>query len=423
LKLKEECDELIGKVMDLISQEWKGLSKKRAEKCCSICAAYLSADGHRPIDFQEGDSNASIIGYSPNVRISCSSAVTKFSNRNDLAEIPQLIDNYLVDNDNHVRANIARALPYYYRNNQDKFWEVVTYRLKNEVSEYGMVCLLSNIHHYSIIKTYPDRVSKLTSEIFQVVIEKGQRSQVLQYYVDIIIACIENSNSETCKDIITKGYVVHGFISAVISKFTNKLSPDKNGGLESLSIEFADYARNELKNIIDAQIKRIKNTYLSDQSINENFKVIDYIVQRMFFSIPDRKTKLAIGAESIALYNYYKPVILHVVMESKELHGGFIIGHTGYYFAQLLEMFIEVDAENILMMFSEMVSMSSKSGFANDKTTLDIIVRVAEIYLIDYKTIILKPENFNYLLQMLNFFAESGWQEALELIWRLNEAF
>jgi hypothetical protein len=67
--------------------------------------------------------------------------------------------------------------------------------------------------------------------------------------------------------------------------------------------------------------------------------------------------------------------------------------------------------------------MSSKTGFANDKSTLDIVIRIVEMYLADYKELILIEKNFQHLLKILNFFADSGWQEALELIWRLDEIF
>lgn len=100
-----------------------------------------------------------------------------------------------------------------------------------------------------------------------------------------------------------------------------------------------------------------------------------------------------------------------------------MVAHTGYNLAQFLEKYISFDSADILKALYEMVAMSSKTGFANDKATLDIIVRIAEIYLSDYKELVLQQENFQYMLKMLNFFADSGWQEALEMIWRLNEIF
>ncbi len=58
-----------------------------------------------------------------------------------------------------------------------------------------------------------------------------------------------------------------------------------------------------------------------------------------------------------------------------------------------------------------------------DQTTMREIVKLTEKLLADHKEILSKKEHFNSLINILDQFARSGWQEALELTWRLKEIF
>ena len=66
---------------------------------------------------------------------------------------------------------------------------------------------------------------------------------------------------------------------------------------------------------------------------------------------------------------------------------------------------------------------NNDNNFTYDPTTMQEIVRLTERLLADHKEILLKEEHFKSLINILDQFASSGWQEALELTWRLKEIF
>lgn len=112
-----------------------------------------------------------------------------------------------------------------------------------------------------------------------------------------------------------------------------------------------------------------------------------------------------------------------IVDESGKIESGFMVAHTGYYFMQLLNDMLHVDAEFILALATDIVNYAAANNFTYDQTTLSEIVKLTEKLLADHKDILSKPKNFDNLITILDQFANSGWQEALELTWRLKDIF
>ena len=50
-------------------------------------------------------------------------------------------------------------------------------------------------------------------------------------------------------------------------------------------------------------------------------------------------------------------------------------------------------------------------------------MKLVERILADYKGLLNDKQHFNKLLSILDHFANSGWLDALELIWKLKEIF
>jgi hypothetical protein len=69
------------------------------------------------------------------------------------------------------------------------------------------------------------------------------------------------------------------------------------------------------------------------------------------------------------------------------------------------------------------VQYAAKNGFTYDNSTLGEIVQLTDALIADHKQVLYKTENFNQLIVILDLFANSGWQDALELTWQLKDAF
>lgn len=419
--LRTECDEIIGESMKLIAKGWKILTPVQAIRCVAICKAYLIDNGSEP---QNSAGRDVIHPARPSslIRSLFSRSLVSFSNRDDVREMPDLIEVLIDDTDLSVRADAARSLLFFYRNDNGLFWTKLASQFAKEPDEFVITSLILNLYHLGIICKYPEQVARFLRLAFNKLVTMKKNSNALKYYVNILILTIRYCDTDEAKRIVTNGHLNHDFIREVTSEFFNLLTPKENYLPKELREGFGSYMQLELQSIIASQVIKVKELDIQSAEIRPYFRTVDYIVQRMFLSIPDRRSKRA-NAAAIELYHFYKPIIRHLLAKSQQMHGGLMVAHTGYYLVQLLELFIEIEPEDILKMVAEMVALASRTGFSNEKATLDIVIRIANTYLADYKQIVLKPENFHYLIQTLDFFAESGWHESLDVIWGLNEVF
>jgi len=66
---------------------------------------------------------------------------------------------------------------------------------------------------------------------------------------------------------------------------------------------------------------------------------------------------------------------------------------------------------------------SRSPGYNLDSMAIDQVVKLVETILADHRDQMRDPEALNQLLGLLDIFAETGWPEALRLVWRLDEVF
>ncbi len=58
-----------------------------------------------------------------------------------------------------------------------------------------------------------------------------------------------------------------------------------------------------------------------------------------------------------------------------------------------------------------------------DSLAIAEVVKLVEIVLADHRDILRESGSLDDLLSVLDLFAETGWAEAVRLVWRLDEVF
>ena len=67
---------------------------------------------------------------------------------------------------------------------------------------------------------------------------------------------------------------------------------------------------------------------------------------------------------------------------------------------------------------------SERFGYTLDSLAVDDVVKLVEIVLADYRHVVRDDEDcLKDLLNLLDLFAKTGWSDALNLVWRLDEVF
>jgi hypothetical protein len=217
-----------------------------------------------------------------------------------------------------------------------------------------------------------------------------------------------------------------GLVHNLVFQITDTLDPhqpdneyDKNDQL--LNDLFAI-----LQQIIDSRFDLIVEKGITADEAGKAFRVIDSMIQRLYFTV----SAGAPGVRDVPVTTencrgFYKKLMFlldSIVRRSTGVATGFMVAHTGYYFMQILIKLIDEDPTHILFLANKIVQCAAKNGFTYDVSTLGEVVKLTELYIADHKEVLYQKENFNQLIVILDLFANSGWQDALELTWQLKDA-
>ena len=85
--------------------------------------------------------------------------------------------------------------------------------------------------------------------------------------------------------------------------------------------------------------------------------------------------------------------------------------------------FYPEEAASILEMTTQITELSYRTGYTFDSSAIKEVVSLTESLFADHKQLLQNNDSLNHLVSILNIYVESGWTEALELLWKLDEVF
>lgn len=98
--------------------------------------------------------------------------------------------------------------------------------------------------------------------------------------------------------------------------------------------------------------------------------------------------------------------------------------HTAHSVLEALEHFISVDPPGVLLLVGDVVRTGSKYGYQYEQLAMDLLVKIIERYLAQYRTILRdNPECSRALMDTLDVFVRVGWPSAHRLAYRLKEIY
>lgn len=174
--------------------------------------------------------------------------------------------------------------------------------------------------------------------------------------------------------------------------------------------------------IIDAVEDGIRQTssapapQTEDSAIAVLYRCIDTIVTRLWLA----KQGLDAG-EAGEVYERIKPILDRIGRFALAPDLGIIAPFTAHHAMECLNEFVKVDPSGVLKIAWQLASRSP--GYSLDSLAIEQVVKLVEVILADHRQQMREPESLRHLLDLLEIFAETGWPQALRLVWRLDEVF
>ena len=333
------------------------------------------------------------------------------------------------DNSKIVRWKALHTLPHYWHAHRLQFWQTVFERSEIEQDAMCLQAIVRHITYDDMMKENQLEVEKAATILIQRLSEDDYQSvhEVWEFYVVLILKLIIKRDSVPALKIVHSNLNNKSFTRRMIFEIYTVMDPHSPINNYVSDPSKYEILVNLIEKAVDHSFHSINKIGLKNEMVKDYLEIVDNAVQHLYFTISEgrreNKGKVLLQASKAAFFNKFKPLLNYIKVESEKVESGFMVAHTGYYFMQLLNNLLEIDAEYALELAVSIVRSASASGFTHDSTTLSEVVTFTEKILADHKYLLSNSRNLNYLLTIFDLFANSGWQEALELSWRIKEAF
>jgi hypothetical protein len=159
------------------------------------------------------------------------------------------------------------------------------------------------------------------------------------------------------------------------------------------------------------------------------YSVMDQVVLHLYFAL-DSKPNARQGAGAaptadsrVQLYWSVKPLLKTILRFAQTPETGVLAGPTAYRFMQILNGVLALDPVGVIEMAWEVVVSGRPHGFNLDSLAIEEVVKITESVLADYRLEVRANETLSQILEILEIFSETGWPQALRLVWRLDEVY
>lgn len=420
-----------------------------AKFCAIICRAFrdLSEDDYNfcknvislSLEYRskyEGEENRSAArGYTPTPRIEAAGGLVDLFRFKGENEIFERIQTCIKDADPVVRFNTARNISAVWLERPVEFWDMILERFTNEKDSFTLGTLIYNIYRSDILETSEEAISKSIKILERHIDGQSAHDTFMSAYVLLVLYKLQQPRNTIAEEIIYTNLSKTEFATGVASKIfelTDPKYPNNNYSHEDtqkvLIKVLKTIVRSTLTSLKQYDIEGLKTSL----SAGESLKVLDFVVQRIYFAleinerIANRHELHPTDENKRFFFDRVESIYEDIIDNSREIGNGIIIGHTAHYLIETLNGVLDYypeKATSLLRIITEVTRLSKTTGYTFDSTAIEEVVSFTEKILADHKGLLKKEEHLNNLTDLLNMYVESGWTEALNLIWKLDEAF
>jgi hypothetical protein len=226
------------------------------------------------------------------------------------------------------------------------------------------------------------------------------------------------------------------FCNTIIFKTFDQLHPSRHGAEFVKNMDRFGVAIDIMLHYIsriDAELSARKYVDLdfSLDGIKNSFSILNQIILRIYFQLSELRVggpqgiKIPIDEENRkAFYFLIKPIYVNILALSSKLNGtGLMTGSSAHYFIESLNQVLGYDVRFVLQSVIQITRFARAVNYALDSMAIREIVLLTERLLADHRYLLQEEESFSALVELLDIYAEAGWPDALELLWKLDEVF
>lgn len=380
---------------------------------------------------------------SPAARIDAAKGLTRlarFSNCVD-QELLEAIKQLSQDEVPAVRYQVATGLLALYQTVPGLMWEIIEHFSYNEANRSVLHGLLVSVLG-RLAGKYKDRVAHLTKSIFERVIEGPGSKPVREACISIFTGLYLWQDDPFCRDIVFAIADNPGDSVDEAHRIVADLGDFLTYGPVTPPEPEKEFVRRKAFDLMERILQSTRNSFEQIKKENSNLpfdywpedvqkqarglaQLADYAGTRIYFTSGAYSEKHpGKSSNERILTPEEKRRFLAEADRILQILAGFNIPRVTHYLLETLESYIAVDPSGTFLRIGQVVRAGKAGGYQYESLAADLIVRLVERYLAEYRLVLRENEEcMHVLLEILDIFVHAGWPGARRLVYRLEEIF
>jgi len=389
-----------------------------------------------PVYNETSEEDSEFISWSPAPRIEAAEGLPQLAALDADNEVLSAIKKLAFDKVTAIRFVLASRLWHLHQKNTDFFWELIQNFADKEKNNNVLGALSLTL--YNIVNQGESKTVEVLKIITENFLSKqkapGQFSEIIIVLIVRLAFISKNLWSVETINKILENQENYLFIFKSLSFEIFKYLDAVWGKYHENALDMVIESLDKMINTVVKAIQKYKSVPESELDENQKirmknlYEVFDDIVLRLYFStdIEENENYKENNLSDSDLKGFYfkiKPLLESLLFSPAE-KGKVLMGpHTAYNFTRLLNNVLKFDPKGVLHMAAEVALSSKPFGYNLDSTAVKEVVKTVETILADHRNEVREVSALEDLLNLLDVFAETGWSEAIQLTWRLDEIF
>ena len=379
---------------------------------------------------------------SPAARIEAAAGLITLARHPDCATMDVLtaMEELSTDQVPAVRYQIAARLNVLYPRAPEHMWRI-TERMAQQEGSRGVLQGLLAGPLGRLAGVEPDRVAAVTKTILERITEGPGASRVREFCVGIFSNLYIWREHSVSRDVVHE-IVLHPAVypseaGHVLGQLRNALTHGPTEPSDPKADTVRNRAMDTLKLLLRSTQSSLRDLEVRNAAIGFNdwpqgdreittslMRLIDGIGSEVYFASGAFNAKSQGRAQGVR----------QVSPQSKRLYqeAGAILDEladsalpsVAHHLLETLEHFVPVDPRGVFLRIHRVVSAGQQAGYQYESMAADLIVRLVERYLAEYRKLLQQDADCRRaLIEVLDVFVKAGWPSALRLTYRLGEIF
>jgi hypothetical protein len=397
------------------------------EEVVPLCREILiAAAGHEaPVPDPERDAAYNSPSWYPAPRFEAAQGLPRLMAQISDAELSGILRGLCVDPVPGVRFLLADNLGYLVRGQSEDFWWCVETMARDERNHVVIGGLCRTIDH--AVTVNPGRAI----DLFLRLVDRGMSGslpapppEAISTLALLALGSPEPRIEALYQRLLDNPIAHHGALDAWVS------AQAVNINLRSVRGPVGDAAIGGCLRAVEAIWRNLRSADLrtiDPGTVRDLLQTVDQVAARLYFGagLHDAEARGAQPPDRADLANYYRHVrpLITAIATFGRSDSPMLVANTAHYLMQLVRAVVSTDPLDALQDAVDICEAGRGGGYNLDSMAQHEVVELVEELLADHHSALRSGPGLGNLERLLNTFAEVGWPESMQLVWRLDEVF